>query len=107
MTTPTHSSNVTEQMYAHPANQGAATYQNGYGQNGYTGGATRLHESSSDDASPTKEKDEDLETVHTNERVGSHENYYEKGGLRTEGDGQDHVGSHHKVGCAARNNRNG
>ncbi|KAB8336981.1 hypothetical protein FH972_021285 [Carpinus fangiana] len=44
-----------------------------------------------------KDKPEDLETVHTNERVGSHENYYEKGGLRTEGDGLDHVGAHQKV----------
>lgn len=44
-----------------------------------------------------KEEKEELETIHTNERVGSHINYYEKGGLRTEGDGIDHVGVHHKV----------
>lgn len=57
--------------------------------------------SSSEDKSTNemteKEKQEELETIHTNERVGSHENYYEKGGLRTEGDGQDHVGTHNKV----------
>ena len=28
--------------------------------------------------------------VHTNERVPGHENYYEKDGLRTKGDGIDH-----------------
>ena len=31
-----------------------------------------------------------VEHVHTNERVPGHENYYEKGGLRTQGDGVDH-----------------
>ncbi len=43
------------------------------------------------------EKENQLETLHTNERVGTHVDYFEKGGLRTEGDGQDHVGAHHKV----------
>jgi hypothetical protein len=33
---------------------------------------------------------ENLETIHTNERVPGHDNYYEKDGLRTYGDGQDH-----------------
>lgn len=32
----------------------------------------------------------ELEPVHTNERVPGHDNYYEKGGLRTYGDGVDH-----------------
>ncbi len=41
------------------------------------------------------------EAIHTNERVGTHENYYEKDGLRTEGDGVDHLGVHHKVGPVA------
>lgn len=40
---------------------------------------------------------EDLERIHTFERVGTHAEYYEKGGLRTEGDGVNHDGSHHKV----------
>lgn len=31
-----------------------------------------------------------VEHVHTNERVPGHENYYEKNGLRTQGDGVDH-----------------
>lgn len=33
---------------------------------------------------------ENLETIHTNERVPGHPGYYEKDGLRTYGDGQDH-----------------
>lgn len=33
---------------------------------------------------------ETLENIHTNERVPGHDNYYEKDGLRTYGDGQDH-----------------
>lgn len=33
---------------------------------------------------------ESLEPIHTNERVPGHDNYYEKDGLRTYGDGQDH-----------------
>ena len=47
------------------------------------------------------EKQEELETIHTNERVGSHTNYYEKGGLRTQGDGEDHVGAHHRVSASS------
>lgn len=31
-----------------------------------------------------------IETVHTNERVPGHPNYYEKNGLRTYGDDEDH-----------------
>jgi len=31
-----------------------------------------------------------IEHVHANERVPGHENYYEKDGLRTQGDGVDH-----------------
>ena len=31
-----------------------------------------------------------VEQVHTNERVPGHANYYEKDGLRTQGDGVDH-----------------
>ena len=33
---------------------------------------------------------EHVEQVHTNELVPGHPNYYEKNGLRTEGDGLDH-----------------
>jgi hypothetical protein len=33
---------------------------------------------------------EHVEQVHTNERVPGHPNYYEKDGLRTQGDGIDH-----------------
>lgn len=32
-----------------------------------------------------------MHTVHTNERVPEHTNYYEKDGLRTEGDDEDHA----------------
>lgn len=39
----------------------------------------------------------ELEIIHTNERVATHAQYYEKDGLRTEGDGEDHDGSHQKV----------
>ena len=45
---------------------------------------------------------DELEVIHTGERVGTHENYYEKNGLRTEGDGVDHLGVHHKVSSAMR-----
>lgn len=31
-----------------------------------------------------------IETIHTNERVPGHPNYYEKDGLRTYGDDEDH-----------------
>ena len=34
--------------------------------------------------------DQQVETVHTNERVPGHPSYYEKGGLRTYGDDADH-----------------
>lgn len=65
----------------------------------HTNGNSQPYYSDESSNSPTgeKEKNEELETIHTNERVGSHTNYYEKGGLRTEGDGQDHVGAHHRV----------
>lgn len=33
---------------------------------------------------------EHVEQIHTNERVPGHPNYYEKDGLRTYGDGEDH-----------------
>jgi hypothetical protein len=53
--------------------------------------------SSADERSADMEKEksgnehvETLETIHTNERVPGHDNYYEKDGLRTYGDGQDH-----------------
>ncbi len=37
-----------------------------------------------------KEKNSQVEQIHTNERIPGHTNYYEKDGLRTEGDGLDH-----------------
>jgi len=49
--------------------------------------------SSSDDSnhSPTAKATETrIEHIHTNERVPGHTNYYEKDGLRTYGDGEDH-----------------
>ena len=39
----------------------------------------------------------DLEKIHTIERVGTHAQYYEKDGLRTEGDGVNHDGTEHRV----------
>ena len=50
---------------------------------------------SSDSASsPAAEKPgahmDHIEDVHTNERVPGHANYYEKDGLRTYGDDEDH-----------------
>ena len=45
---------------------------------------------SSSEASPTGEKSHALEAVRTNERVPGHRNYYEKDGLRTYGDDEDH-----------------
>ena len=48
---------------------------------------------SSADGSAAGEKTEigaQVESVHTNERILGHSNYYEKGGLRTYGDGVDH-----------------
>ena len=41
--------------------------------------------------SPTAKATETrIEHIHTNERVPGHTNYYEKDGLRTYGDGEDH-----------------
>jgi hypothetical protein len=41
--------------------------------------------------SPTAKPGMDhVEQIHTNERVPGHSNYYEKDGLRTYGDGEDH-----------------
>lgn len=37
-----------------------------------------------------KSGDDHVEQIHTNERVSSHAQYYEKNGLRTYGDGIDH-----------------
>ena len=37
-----------------------------------------------------KDKVDQVEQIHTNERVPGHTNYYEKDGLRTDGDGLDH-----------------
>jgi len=53
------------------------------------------HDAASSDGSnrsPNGEKAtlEHVEQIHTNERVPGHTNYYEKGGLRTYGDGEDH-----------------
>ena len=39
---------------------------------------------------PEKERAQEVEQIHTNERVPGHSNYYEKDGLRTDGDGVDH-----------------
>ena len=48
--------------------------------------------SSEDSTSPVEEKTvgSQVETVHTNERVPGHPAYYEKDGLRTYGDDEDH-----------------
>lgn len=48
--------------------------------------------SSEDSSSPVEEKGvgSQLEAVHTNERVPGHPAYYEKDGLRTYGDNEDH-----------------
>jgi hypothetical protein len=50
------------------------------------------HADSADNSehSPTKTTSEHVEQIHTNERVPGHSNYYEKDGLRTYGDGEDH-----------------
>ena len=37
-----------------------------------------------------KQAPNQVEQIHTNERIPGHSNYYEKNGLRTEGDGLDH-----------------
>jgi len=50
-------------------------------------------DSSSDGVStPVKEKDgpNHIEQIHTNEKVPGHPGYYEKDGLRTYGDDEDH-----------------
>ena len=48
--------------------------------------------SSEESTSPVEEKavGSQVETVHTNERVPGHPAYYEKDGLRTYGDDEDH-----------------
>ena len=48
--------------------------------------------SSEKSSSPVQEKDvgSEVEVVHTNERVPGHPAYYEKDGLRTYGDDEDH-----------------
>lgn len=47
--------------------------------------------SSDSAASPTAEKSgATVEAIHSNERVPGHGNYYEKNGLRTYGDNEDH-----------------
>ncbi|KAF3046268.1 hypothetical protein E8E11_000634 [Didymella keratinophila] len=52
--------------------------------------AERSGSSVNSEHSPTKATLEHIEQVHTNERVPGHNNYYEKDGLRTYGDGEDH-----------------
>lgn len=58
--------------------------------------STSISHSSADNRSADMEEKaagehvEHLETIHTNERVPGHPGYYEKDGLRTYGDGQDH-----------------
>ena len=51
-------------------------------------------DSSSDNATPSPTLDKDpshhVEQIHTNERVPGHPGYYEKDGLRTYGDDEDH-----------------
>jgi hypothetical protein len=44
----------------------------------------------SEHSPPTKPTSDHMEQIHTNERVPGHTNYYEKEGLRTYGDGEDH-----------------
>ncbi|PSK33560.1 hypothetical protein B9Z65_7447 [Elsinoe australis] len=46
--------------------------------------------SSSGGSSAEKVGTQRVEQIHTNERVPGHDNYYEKDGLRTYGDGEDH-----------------
>ena len=45
---------------------------------------------STPEALPEKSPIDRIAAVHNNERVPGHSNYYEKDGLRTEGDGVDH-----------------
>ena len=53
---------------------------------------SRMATNSNESNSPAEEKtvSSQLEAVHTNERVPGHPAYYEKDGLRTYGDGEDH-----------------
>ena len=48
--------------------------------------------SSDASSSPVEEKavGSQMETIHTNERIPGHPAYYEKDGLRTYGDNEDH-----------------
>ncbi|KAL8965102.1 MAG: hypothetical protein Q9183_004027 [Haloplaca sp. 2 TL-2023] len=46
--------------------------------------------SSASESSPTGHKSSDLEAVHTPDKVHGHKEYYEKDGLRTYGDDEDH-----------------
>ena len=57
-------------------------------QKAHVAAETSSHHSSSDSA--TKGAGDHVEQIHTNERVSSHAQYYEKDGLRTYGDGEDH-----------------
>ena len=47
-------------------------------------------EHSAVDVENVKPKTGQLEAIHTNEHVPGHEDYYEKNGLRTYGDDEDH-----------------
>lgn len=58
---------------------------------------TTSSQDSIDDMTRVSTGANDLEKVHTFERVGTHAQYYEKDGLRTEGDGLDHSGKDFKV----------
>lgn len=53
---------------------------------------SRMAANSNESSSPVEKKavSSQLEAVHTNERVPGHPAYYEKDGLRTYGDGEDH-----------------
>lgn len=52
--------------------------------------ATPDSESPSTGTPPEKTGADQVEQIHTNERVPGHTNYYEKDGIRTDGDGLDH-----------------
>ena len=54
--------------------------------------SSRMAARSKESNSPVEEKSvgSQVETVHTNERVPGHPAYYEKDGLRTYGDDEDH-----------------
>ncbi len=55
---------------------------------------TTREDSSSDNVAPSPTLDKDpshhIEQVHTNEKVPGHPGYYEKDGLRTYGDDENH-----------------